>query len=88
VAAGLISGPFFPNLMALLLTHFPVEVHGRAVGMLFGMGSVGWTIIPSIMGVVARRKSVPHAFLVAAGCTAILLALVIAHHLYASGARG
>lgn len=85
VAAGLISGPFFPNLMALLLTHFPVEVHGRAVGMLFGMGSIGWTIIPSLMGAVAKRKTVPHAFLLAAGCTVVLLGLVVTHHFYAAG---
>ncbi|MFN0125546.1 MAG: MFS transporter [Verrucomicrobiales bacterium] len=83
VAAGLIAGPFFPNLMALLLTHFPAEVHGRAIGMLFAMGSVGWTVIPSIMGAVAKRKSVPHAFRVAAACTLILLGLVITHHFHA-----
>jgi fucose permease len=84
VAAGLIAGPFFPNLMALLLTHFPAEVHGRAVGMLFAMGSVGWTVIPSIMGAVAKRRGVPHAFRVAALCALILLGVVIAHFVYAS----
>ena len=83
VAAGLIAGPFFPNLMALLLTHFPPEVHGRAVGMLFGMGSIGWTVIPSIMGAVAMRRGVPQAFLIAALCTLILLAIVITHFVYA-----
>src|SRR6185436_9125445 len=71
VAAGLFAGPFFPNLMALLLTHFPPEVHGRAVGLLFGMGSVGWTVMPAIMGAVAKRRGVPHAFLIAALCTLI-----------------
>ena len=86
VAAGLIAGPFFPNLMALLLTHFPAELHGRAVGMLFGMGSVGWTVIPSIMGVVAKRRGVPQAFVVAALCALILLGVLIFHFVYASGA--
>jgi fucose permease len=83
VAAGLISGPFFPNLMALLLTHFPVAVHGRAVGMLFGMGSIGWTVIPSIMGAVAKRRGVPQAFLVAALCVLLLLGVLITHFVYA-----
>ncbi len=87
VLAGLLAGPFFPNLMALLLTHFPVEVHGRAVGLLFGMASIGWTIIPSIMGAVAKRRGVPRAFLVAAVCGVILLALVITHHCYAQGVK-
>jgi fucose permease len=87
VAAGLFSGPFFPNLMALLLTHFPPEVHGRAVGLLFGMGSVGWTVMPAIMGAVAKRRGVPHAFLIAALCTLILLGVLIAHFVYASNGR-
>lgn len=75
--AGLISSPFFANLMALLLTHFPVEVHGRTVGMLFGMGSIGWTVIPSIMGAVAKRRGVPQAFLVAAFCVLLLLGVLV-----------
>ncbi|HEY6170480.1 MAG TPA: MFS transporter [Verrucomicrobiae bacterium] len=87
VLAGLLAGPFFPNLMALLLTHFPVEVHGRAVGVLFGMASIGWTVIPSIMGAVAKKHSVPRAFLVAAVCGVILLALVVTHHVYAQGVK-
>src|ERR1051325_2262278 len=87
VLAGLLAGPFFPNLVALLLTHFPVEVHGRAVGVLFGMASIGWTVIPSIMGAVAKKHSVPRAFLVAAVCGVILLALVVTHHVYAQGVK-
>ena len=50
LAAGLLYGPFFPNLMAILLSHFPVEVHGRAVGLLFGAASIGWTVFPAVIG--------------------------------------
>jgi len=53
--AGLIYGPFFPNLMAVLLNHFPVELHGRAVGVLFGCASIGWTARPKNVAVHRRE---------------------------------
>ncbi len=84
VAAGLLYGPFFPNLMAILLSHFPAVVHGRAVGTLFGMASIGWTIIPIIIGAVADKSTLRRGFLVAVGTGVALLALVIAHFVYAS----
>src|SRR5438552_18323567 len=76
LAAGLLYGPFFPNLMAILLSHFPVEVHGRAVGLLFGAASVGWTVFPAVIGAVATRSTLQRGFLVAVGCGFVLLALV------------
>lgn len=82
VAAGLLYGPFFPNLMAILLSHFPVEVHGRAVGTLFGMASVGWTIIPIVIGAVADKSNLQRGFLVTVGTGVALLGLVIAHLVY------
>ena len=48
------------------------------------MGSVGWTLVPSIMGAVAKRRGVPQAFLVAAICALILLGVLITHVVYAS----
>ena len=81
--AGLIYGPFFPNLMAVLLNHFPVELHGRAVGVLFGCASIGWTIIPAIIGKVASRTTLQRGFLIAAGDAVLLLAIVVAHFIYA-----
>src|SRR5438552_12232835 len=65
--AGLLYGPFFPNLMAILLSHFPVELHGRAVGVLFGCASIGWTIIPVCIGKVAARTTLQRGFLIAVG---------------------
>jgi fucose permease len=83
IVAGLLYGPFFPNLMAILLNHFKPEVHGRAVGMLFGMASIGWTIIPIVIGRVADKSNLQRGFLVAAGTGVLLLGLVIAHFVYA-----
>jgi fucose permease len=81
--AGLIYGPFFPNLMAVLLNHFPVELHGRAVGVLFGCASIGWTVVPAIIGKVAARSTLQRGFLVAAGDALLLLGIVVAHFIYA-----
>jgi len=82
--AGLLYGPFFPNLMAILLSHFPVEVHGRAVGILFATASIGWTVFPMVIGAVATRSTLQRGFLVAVGCGVALLALVTGHFIYAA----
>jgi len=82
--AGLLYGPFFPNLMAILLSHFPVEVHGRAVGILFATASIGWTVFPMVIGAVATRSTLQRGFLVAVGCGVALLALVTSHFIYAA----
>lgn len=81
ILIGLLFGPFFPTLMGILLGHFPVEVHGRAVGILFGLGSIGWTIIPALIGAYAARTDIQKSFRIAAGAGMILIALVVAHYL-------
>src|SRR5262249_46987666 len=73
LAAGVIFGPIFPTLMAILLGHFREAVHGRAVGMFFAIGGVGWTIIPLRMGGVARRTNVQRGFGIAALAAVALL---------------
>jgi fucose permease len=65
IAAGLVFGPIFPTLMAVLLGSFPGSLHGRAVGMLFAIGGVGWTAIPMLIGAYARRVGVQRAFAIA-----------------------
>jgi MFS family permease len=82
--AGFLYGPFFPNLMAILLSHFPVEVHGRAVGILFATASIGWTVFPMVIGAVATRSTLQRGFLVAVTCGVVLLALVTGHFIYAA----
>src|SRR5438552_10824953 len=82
--AGLLYGPFFPNLMAILLSHFPVEVHGRAVGILFATASIGWTVFPMVIGAIAARTTLQRGFVVAVADAVVLLGLVIAHFVYAT----
>ena len=75
IAAGLVFGPIFPSIMAILLGHFPGAVQGRAVGMLFAIGGLGWTLIPMAMGTYAQRTTVQRGFLIAVG-SAIALCVV------------
>jgi fucose permease len=67
LAAGLAFGPIFPTVLAILLGHSPASLHGRAVGLFFAVGGVGWTVIPILLGAYASRTSVQRGFLVAAG---------------------
>ncbi len=80
VLAGLILGPIFPTLIAILLSHVPQSLHGRAVGIFFCIGGIGWTFIPMLIGAYAQRTSVQRAFLIAAGCALLLTVLSAALH--------
>lgn len=62
--AGLILGPIFPTLIAILLSHVPKGLHGRAVGLFFCIGGIGWTVIPMAIGAYAERTTVQQAFLI------------------------
>jgi fucose permease len=65
VAAGLIFGPIFPTVMGVLLGHFDSSLHGRAVGLFFAIGGIGWTTIPILIGAYARRTSLQRGFRIA-----------------------
>jgi fucose permease len=78
VVAGLVLGPIFPTLIAILLSHVPTSLHGRTVGLFFCIGGIGWTAIPILIGSYAKRTTVQHAFLIATASAAILTALSVA----------
>lgn len=85
VVAGLIFGPIFPTIMALLLGHFPQSLHGRAVGLFFAIGGLGWTAIPMLIGAYAQRTSVQRGFVMAAASAVGLCGIALALFLSASG---
>ncbi len=70
LAAGWVFGPIFPTLMAILLGHFADAVKGRAVGLMFAIGGIGWTLIPLLIGAYARRTSVQRSFAIAVATAA------------------
>jgi fucose permease len=80
LACGLIFGPIFPTLIAVLLKNFEPHTHGRAVGLFFAIGGVGWTMIPIFVGNYAQRTSLQRALIIvvgaAVGLTAVAGALV------------
>lgn len=84
IAAGLIFGPIFPTVMAVLLDHFDESLWGRAVGLFFAIGGIGWTTIPVMMGAYARRTSVQRGFLIAVGAAVALSAIAVVLHIIAT----
>jgi len=75
IAAGLILGPIFPTLIAILLSHVEPSLHGRVVGIFFCVGGIGWTAIPIMIGSYAKRTTVERAFLIATGAATLLTGL-------------
>lgn len=56
VGTGLVCGPVFPTLITVYLTGVDASLLGRAVGFFFAFASVGWTVLPALIGAVARRS--------------------------------
>ena len=81
VFAGFICGPFFPNLIGQLFTHLgatdKMAYAGRSVGMVFACASVGWTLLPTAMGFVGRRRGVRRAFLLPAAVGVLMAVLIL-----------
>jgi fucose permease len=77
IMAGMILGPIFPTLLAILLTHVEKSLHGRTVGLFFCIGGIGWTAIPIMIGAYAKRTTVQHAFLIATVSAVLLTGLSV-----------
>ena len=62
--------------MSVLLGSVPPGTMGRAVGFFFAFASVGWTVIPMLIGTVARKTDIQKGFWVAAASSAAFAALI------------
>ena len=85
IATGGIFGPVFPTIMAVLLGSIPQALHGRAVGLFFAIGAIGWTIVPMLIGAYARRTNLQRGFLVAIASAVGFSAMALALFSYGSG---
>ena len=78
ILAGVILVPIFPTLIAILLSNVDESLRGRAVGLFFCIGGIGWTAIPILIGSYAKRTNVQRSFLIAKASAALLTALTVA----------
>ena len=90
VLAGLVFGPTFPTIVGVLVGHVNDNVHpmlsGRAVGLFFAVGGIGWSVIPMLIGAYARKTSVQRAFLIAVGAAVGLTLAALALHFFTPAA--
>ena len=80
ILAGFVFGPIFPTVIGLLVGVTEDALKGRAVGLFFAIGGVGWTGVPMLIGAYARKTSVQRAFLIAvAAAVGLTLTAVVLH---------
>ena len=84
VLAGLVFGPTFPTIIGVLLGHTDPLLGGRAVGLFFAIGGIGWSVIPMLIGAYARKTSVQRGFLIAVGAAVGLTVVALALHFTAA----
>ena len=79
IVAGAILGPLFPILIAVLVGHIlesNASLQGRAIGLFFCIGGIGWATVPLIVGQIAKKTgSVQKGFIVVVGCAVCLTVL-------------
>ncbi|MBC8869565.1 MAG: MFS transporter [Planctomycetes bacterium] len=89
VLAGLVFGPTFPTIIGVLMGHVKTNISpdlgGRAVGLFFMIGGIGWSVIPILIGAYARKTSVQRGFLIAVAAGVGLTAVAVGLHLVAGG---
>jgi fucose permease len=81
ILSGAVMGPIFPILIALLITHVQSDLSeqlvGRAIGLFFCIGGIGWAVVPLLVGKIAQKTSVQKAFFVVAGAAACLTVVAV-----------
>jgi fucose permease len=85
ILAGLILGPIFPILIAQLVGHVSAELptmEGRAIGLFFCIGGVGWAVIPFTVGKLADRFGLQKSFLAVAACSTGLVVMCTVLYLF------
>jgi len=89
VLAGLVFGPTFPTIIGVLMGHVKADISpdlgGRAVGLFFAVGGIGWSVIPMLIGAYARKTSVQRAFLIAVAAGVGLIVVALALHFTPAG---
>ncbi len=80
IGAGLVFGPTFPTIVGLLTGHVDPALSGRAIGLFFAVGGIGWSVIPMLIGAYARKTSVQRAFLIAVAAGVGLIVVALALH--------
>ena len=77
IAAGLILGPIFPILIAFLVGHVDVSLQGRAIGLFFCIGGIGWALVPFLVGRQAVKSGLQKSFYIVASCVVGLMVSTI-----------
>ena len=81
ILSGAVMGPIFPILIALLVSHVQNDLNeqlvGRAIGLFFCIGGIGWAVVPLMVGKIAQKTSVQKAFFVVAGAAACLTVVAV-----------
>ena len=84
VLAGLVFGPTFPTIIGVLMGHVSQDISpvlgGRAVGLFFMVGGIGWSVIPILIGAYARKTSIQRGFLIAVAAAVGLTVMAVALH--------
>ena len=64
IAMGLLMGSACPNVFGYMFSKVDAAYHGTSFGILFATGLAGGSVLPGLVGIVARKKSLRYGFIV------------------------
>lgn len=64
IAMGLLMGSACPNVFGFMFSKVDAAYHGTSFGILFATGLAGGSVLPGLVGLVAKKKSLRYGFIV------------------------
>jgi fucose permease len=79
IVTGLVFGPTFPNIIGTTLSWVEPKLQGSTYGIIFAMGLLGASIIPALVGIYSRNRTIQKSLRLAAGAgvALFLVALIL-----------
>jgi fucose permease len=74
---GLASAPFFPTIVGITFSKFPLAVHGSVFGIIFSGALLGGATAPKAIGNMARGSSIQKGMILLAPLCVILVVLAL-----------
>jgi fucose permease len=79
IITGLAFGPTFPNIIGTTLSWVKPSLQGSTYGLIFAMGLLGASIIPAMVGIYSKNRTIQKSLRLAVvgGVALIVIAIIL-----------
>lgn len=77
ILTGFIFGPIFPTIIGIALSNTEPSLHGSAFAIVFSFGLLGASLIPLLIGIFSKTKTIQEGFRIAMIVTLVLFSMTL-----------